>query len=53
MEYQKTVGNVPLEVCAIFRWMMGTRKHRIQILKDFDGIVRPGEILLVLGRPGR
>lgn len=51
-DYQKTVGNVPLEIGAIFRWMMGTGKHQIQILKDFDGLVRPGEMLLVLGRPG-
>jgi ABC-type multidrug transport system ATPase subunit len=51
-DYQKTVGNVPLEIGAVFRWMMGTGKHRIQILKDFDGLVKPGEMLLVLGRPG-
>lgn len=51
-DYQKTVGNVPLEIGAIFRWMMGTGKHQIQILKNFNGLVKPGEMLLVLGRPG-
>ena len=51
-DYQKTVGNVPLEIVTVFRWMMGTGKHRIQILKDFNGLVKPGEMLLVLGRPG-
>ncbi|CAH0015952.1 unnamed protein product [Clonostachys rhizophaga] len=26
--------------------------RKVQILKDFEGLVRPGEMLLVLGRPG-
>ena len=51
-DYQKTVGNIPLELGVIFRWLMGTRKHQIQILKDFNGVIRSGEMLLVLGRPG-
>lgn len=28
------------------------RKLRIDILRDFEGIVRSGEMLMVLGRPG-
>lgn len=51
-DYQKTVGNVPWQIGAILRWMMGTGKRRIPILKDFNGLVQPGEMLLVLGRPG-
>lgn len=26
--------------------------RKVQILKDFEGLVRPGEMLLALGRPG-
>ena len=29
------------------------QKTRIQILRDFDDLVKRGEMLLVLGRPGR
>jgi ATP-binding cassette, subfamily G (WHITE), member 2, PDR len=29
-----------------------TRKREVQILRDFEGLVLPGEMLLVLGRPG-
>ena len=33
--------------------MTGTGKQKIQILRDFDGLVKSGEMLVVLGRPGR
>ncbi|KUI67721.1 Multidrug resistance protein CDR2 [Cytospora mali] len=29
-----------------------TTAQRVQILEDFEGLIRPGEMLLVLGRPG-
>ncbi|KIW62366.1 hypothetical protein PV04_10546 [Phialophora macrospora] len=52
-DYQKTFGNYPLEM---FRWakrLTGKEtKTRIQILRDFDGLVKSGEMLVVLGRPG-
>ncbi|KAF4629420.1 hypothetical protein G7Y89_g8725 [Cudoniella acicularis] len=51
-DYQKTVGNVFLELGRFFRYCMGTGKQRTQILKEFDGLVENGEMLLVLGRPG-
>lgn len=51
-DYQKNVGNVLLEPTRLFRWMGGQKKQRIQILKDFDGLVEAGEVCLVLGRPG-
>jgi ATP-binding cassette subfamily G (WHITE) protein 2 (PDR) len=51
-DYQKTVGNIILEVSALARWMMGTGKQKINILKDFNGLIRSGEMVLVLGRPG-
>jgi ATP-binding cassette, subfamily G (WHITE), member 2, PDR len=51
-DYQKTVGNIFLEVGHLFRSLAGTGKQKVQILKDFDGIVENGQMLLVLGRPG-
>lgn len=27
-------------------------QRKVQILQDFEGLIRPGEMLLVLGRPG-
>jgi ATP-binding cassette, subfamily G (WHITE), member 2, PDR len=51
-DYQKTVSNVFLEIPAFFRWIAGTGRQRVQILKNFNGLVERGEMLLVLGRPG-
>ncbi|KAL3421854.1 ABC transporter cdr4 [Phlyctema vagabunda] len=52
-DYQKTFGNYPLEVPGLFKKMLGKQtKSKIQILKNFDGLVRSGEMLVVLGRPG-
>lgn len=54
MDYQKTFGNYPLGLmkAAKNRISMGT-PGKIQILRNFDGLVKSGEMLLVLGRPGR
>lgn len=53
-DYQKTFGNYPLEAGVLFRRIIGKRQQtKIQILRDFDGLVRSGEMLVVLGRPGR
>jgi hypothetical protein len=52
-DYQKTFGNYPLEFPSLLRRMVGKRQQRkIQILRDFDGLIRSGEMLVVLGRPG-
>jgi ABC-type multidrug transport system fused ATPase/permease subunit len=52
-DYQKTFGNYPLEVKSLFKRLIGRREQtKIQILRDFDGLVRSGEMLVVLGRPG-
>lgn len=52
-DYQKTFANYPLAYLSRLRILFGrTRKVRIDILKDFEGLVARGEILLVLGRPG-
>ncbi|XMA17261.1 hypothetical protein WAI453_010052 [Rhynchosporium graminicola] len=52
-DYQKTFGNYPLEIPSLFKRIIGRRQQtKIQILRDFDGLVRSGEMLVVLGRPG-
>lgn len=52
-DYQKDVFNAVLEIGTLFRYLMGTGKQKIQILREFDGLVKSGEMLVVLGRPGR
>jgi ATP-binding cassette subfamily G (WHITE) protein 2 (PDR) len=53
-DYQKTFGNYPLEAASLFKRLIGKRQQtKIQILRNFDGLVRSGEMLVVLGRPGR
>ena len=51
-DYQKTVGNVLLEIGSLWRWMGKRPKQKVQILKGFDGVVGKGETLIVLGCPG-
>jgi hypothetical protein len=51
-DYQKDVVNVWLEVLGAARKLAGQKEHRIDILRDFDGLVRKGEMLVVLGPPG-
>ncbi|KAH7133701.1 ABC-2 type transporter-domain-containing protein [Dactylonectria macrodidyma] len=52
-DYQKDVGNIWLEVPSLVRKAMRTEsKRKIDILNDFDGIIRSGEMLVVLGPPG-
>ncbi|ORY16214.1 Pyoverdine/dityrosine biosynthesis protein-domain-containing protein [Clohesyomyces aquaticus] len=52
-DYQKTFGNYPFELLSLAKRLIGKeKKTRIQILKDFDGLVKSGEMLVVLGRPG-
>ncbi|ORX90944.1 putative ABC transporter [Basidiobolus meristosporus CBS 931.73] len=51
-DYQKDVANTVLEIGSIFRSITGTGKQKIQILRNFDGLVKSGEMLVVLGRPG-
>jgi hypothetical protein len=54
-DYQRTVANVWLALAGsvwatVFR---RRRRVRIDILRNFEGLVRSGEMLVVLGRPGR
>ena len=53
-DYQKTFGNYLLELPNLFKKLVGRgKKTRIQILRDFEGLIKSGEVLVVLGRPGR
>ncbi|KAH8660114.1 ABC-2 type transporter-domain-containing protein [Xylariales sp. PMI_506] len=52
-DYQKDVGNIWFEAANMVRTAVGMSKPRkIDILRDFDGVVRKGEMLIVLGPPG-
>jgi ATP-binding cassette, subfamily G (WHITE), member 2, PDR len=53
-DYQMDVANAWLKAAGWFRSLVVRReKIRIDILRDFEGLVRSGEMLVVLGRPGR
>ena len=51
-DYQKTFGNYPFALSSLFSMVTGKGKRKIQILRDFEGLVKSGEMLVVLGRPG-
>lgn len=53
-DYQRTFGNYPLALLTqLKQWVTRTSDPDVCILTCFDGLVRSGETLLVLGRPGR
>ncbi|CAI7675725.1 unnamed protein product [Penicillium discolor] len=51
-DYQKDVLNSLLELGTMVRRLTGMKLQKIQILRDFDGLVKSGETLVVLGKPG-
>ncbi|KAL3956228.1 hypothetical protein ACCO45_009074 [Purpureocillium lilacinum] len=51
-DYQKDVANVWLSLAATARQLTGSGRQRIDILRQFDGLVHKGEMLVVLGPPG-
>lgn len=52
-DYQKDVLNTTFEIAGLFRKLFGLSKpRRIDILRDFEGVVKSGEMLVVLGPPG-
>lgn len=51
-DYQKDVLNSVLELGTIARRLVGLKMPKIQILDQFDGLVKSGEMLVVLGKPG-
>ena len=53
-DYQANVANMWLKGFGWFREKLGYgKKVRIDILRNFEGFVHSGELLVVLGRPGR
>lgn len=51
-DYQKDVANVWLDLANQIKSIVSSDKQRIDILRNFDGIVKQGEMLVVLGPPG-
>ena len=52
-DFQKDVANIWLEIVHRAKDLFGyDSKTKIQILRDFQGVVRAGEMCMVLGRPG-
>ena len=53
-DYQADVGNTLLKGFTAIKGLFGIgQKTRIDILRNFEGLVKSGEMLIVLGRPGR
>jgi ATP-binding cassette subfamily G (WHITE) protein 2 (PDR) len=54
VDYQKTVANIPLSSLSAARTLIqGNRKKKVNILNSVDGVLEAGEMLVVLGPPGR
>ncbi|KAH9997170.1 ABC-2 type transporter-domain-containing protein, partial [Xylariaceae sp. FL0662B] len=51
-DYQNDIFNVLLRAPLMIKEWLSHRQQKVQILNEFDGLVRSGELLLVLGRPG-
>lgn len=51
-DFQKTVDNYILAGADFIRTLMGNKGRRVDILRNFEGVVQPGEMLVVLGPPG-
>lgn len=52
-DYQQTVGSVWLQAgAALARLVTRKKQRRVDILRNFEGVVRAGELLVVLGPPG-
>lgn len=53
-DFQKDVGNVWLTLPGMARRLFSRTagQKRIDILRQFDGLIRPGEMCVVLGPPG-
>lgn len=51
-DYQKNVANVWMSLAGTVQDLVGSNRTRIDICRNFDGLVRQGEMLVVLGPPG-
>lgn len=53
-DYQKSVANIWLGLVGVVKKLVGQGgQTRIDILRNFEGLVYNGELLVVLGPPGR
>lgn len=52
VDFQETVGNWPFQLAGFARRIVGDRGRKVDILRDFEGLVEPGEMVCVLGPPG-
>lgn len=53
LQYQNNVGSVPLAPFRAQEYIsLGKSVPQKQILRNFDGVLQSGELLIVLGRPG-
>lgn len=53
-DHQKTFGNYPLELIKLGHQLLSNKtRAKVHILRNFNGLVKSGEMLMVLGRPGR
>jgi len=53
ISYQKDFFNVFLQMADLLSGLINRKDQKIEILRGHNGLVRSGEMLLVLGRPGR
>jgi ATP-binding cassette subfamily G (WHITE) protein 2 (PDR) len=54
LDYQKTIANIPLSLMSSIRDLVDSnRKRKVTILNGMDGVLEAGEMLVVLGPPGR
>jgi len=51
-DYQQTVSSIWLQMGSGLGRVLGGKKRRVDILRNFEGIVHAGEMLVVLGPPG-
>ena len=51
-DYQKDVANIWISMVDTVASLVGSKGRRIDILRNFDGLVKKGEMLVVLGPPG-
>lgn len=52
-QYQRSAGNLPVSIASgLAARLTGREYGRVSILKDFEGVLHPREMLLVLGPPG-
>lgn len=51
-DFQKNVGTIFFQALDLGKKLLGHKGRRVDILRNLDGVVRPGEMLVVLGPPG-